>query len=284
MKRMWPRIRSAMDYAISTWDPRETGFLKRNTTTRTTSIILAPTATAEVSTSARSRRRSAWARAAGDDVARYRTLLAKGRRRMETELFNGEYFIQIVKTDGLAKNFSPINPDEQSAAYRDIARRVTRRAEVPVRRRLPVRRRARALDGARLRDRRGPRRSRKVLSTAGRVQVQPQTRPLDARKPATADLRDGGRGRAASLLVAARRKPLLPFVYSDEVWTGIEYQVAAHLILLGRIEEGLDIVRTCRARYDGIRRNPFDEYECGHWYARALASYALMQAFAEGAK
>jgi hypothetical protein len=71
----------------------------------------------------------------------------------------------------------------------------------------------------------------------------------------------------------------LPFVYSDEVWTGIEYQVAAHLIAVGRIEEGLEIVRACRARYDGQIRNPFDEFECGHWYGRALASYALLQAF-----
>jgi hypothetical protein len=70
----------------------------------------------------------------------------------------------------------------------------------------------------------------------------------------------------------------LPFVYSDEVWTGIEYQVASHLIMSGRVEEGLEIVRTCRARYDGKTRNPFNEYECGHWYARALSSYSLIQA------
>jgi hypothetical protein len=69
----------------------------------------------------------------------------------------------------------------------------------------------------------------------------------------------------------------LPFVYSNEVWTGIEYQVAAHLMLLGRPKEGLDIVRACRDRYDGRVRNPFNEYECGHWYARALSSYALLQ-------
>ena len=43
------------------------------------------------------------------------------------------------------------------------------------------------------------------------------------------------------------------------------------------VEEGLEIVRACRKRYDGVRRNPFDEYECGHWYARALSSYALLQ-------
>jgi hypothetical protein len=69
----------------------------------------------------------------------------------------------------------------------------------------------------------------------------------------------------------------LPFVYSNEVWTGIEYQVASHLMLLGFVEEGLEIVRVCRDRYDGAARNPFDEYECGHWYARAMASYALLQ-------
>ena len=69
----------------------------------------------------------------------------------------------------------------------------------------------------------------------------------------------------------------LPFVYSNEVWTGIEYQVASHLMLMGEVQAGLDIVREVRKRYDGRIRNPFNEYECGHWYARALASYGLLQ-------
>jgi hypothetical protein len=69
----------------------------------------------------------------------------------------------------------------------------------------------------------------------------------------------------------------LPIVYSDEVWTGIEYQVASHLMLMGKVEQGLEIVRTCRNRYDGRVRNPFNEYECGHWYARAMSSYGLLQ-------
>ena len=73
-------------------------------------------------------------------------------------------------------------------------------------------------------------------------------------------------------------RPTLPFPYSDEVWTGVEYQVASHLILEGLVEEGLEIVRIARRRYDGRVRNPFDEIECGHWYARALSSWALLQA------
>jgi hypothetical protein len=72
--------------------------------------------------------------------------------------------------------------------------------------------------------------------------------------------------------------PSLPMVYANEVWTGIEYQVASHMIAMGLVGEGLEIVRACRARYDGRVRNPFDEYEWGHWYARAMASYGLLQA------
>ena len=72
-------------------------------------------------------------------------------------------------------------------------------------------------------------------------------------------------------------KLTLPFVYSNEVWTGIEYQVASHLMLVGEVEQALEIVRELRKRYDGRVRNPFNEYECGHWYARAMSSYGLIQ-------
>jgi hypothetical protein len=48
-------------------------------------------------------------------------------------------------------------------------------------------------------------------------------------------------------------------------------------MMMGEVEKGLEIVRTARTRYDGKIRNPFDEYECGHWYARAMSSYAMLQ-------
>lgn len=74
------------------------------------------------------------------------------------------------------------------------------------------------------------------------------------------------------------KRPALPFVYSDEVWTGIEYQVAAHLIYEDMVKEGLAIVAAARDRYDGVRRNPWNEIECGHHYARAMASWSLLLA------
>jgi uncharacterized protein (DUF608 family) len=70
-----------------------------------------------------------------------------------------------------------------------------------------------------------------------------------------------------------------PFVYSDEVWTGIEYQVATHLAYVGLADEALAIVKGIRDRYDGRRRNPYNEIECGSHYARALAAYGLLLAW-----
>ena len=71
-------------------------------------------------------------------------------------------------------------------------------------------------------------------------------------------------------------RPGLPFVYADEVWTGIEYQVAAHLIYHGLLEEGLAIVKAVSDRYDGGRRNPWNQIEWGNHYSRAMASYSLL--------
>jgi non-lysosomal glucosylceramidase len=73
-------------------------------------------------------------------------------------------------------------------------------------------------------------------------------------------------------------RPALPFVYSDEVWTGIEYQVAAELIYDGAVKEGLEVVKAVRNRYNGLHRNPWDEEECGHHYARAMSSWAVLLA------
>lgn len=74
-------------------------------------------------------------------------------------------------------------------------------------------------------------------------------------------------------------RPTIPFVYSDEVWTGIEYQVAAELAYLGDHAAAEAIVSAVRARYDGRHRNPWNEIECGNHYARSMASWALLLAY-----
>ena len=77
-----------------------------------------------------------------------------------------------------------------------------------------------------------------------------------------------------------------PFIlYADEVWTGIEYSTAGAMVYEGMIDEARRIVRMARSRYDGRLRdglnsgpggNPYNELECGKFYARAMSSWSLL--------
>jgi uncharacterized protein (DUF608 family) len=68
-----------------------------------------------------------------------------------------------------------------------------------------------------------------------------------------------------------------PFAcYLSEIMNGFEYQAAAHMIAEGMVKEGLAVIRTIDERYDGNKRNPFNEVECGDHYARSMASYGAL--------
>ena len=68
--------------------------------------------------------------------------------------------------------------------------------------------------------------------------------------------------------------PRFPFPYYAEAWTGLEYQAAATMIYAGMVREGVEAFENSRRRYDGERRNPWDEAECGHHYARAMSAWS----------
>jgi len=69
-------------------------------------------------------------------------------------------------------------------------------------------------------------------------------------------------------------RPEIPFPYWSEVMTGFEYTAAIGMMYEGMEDEGLETIKNIRDRYNGQKRNPFDEAECGHHYARAMASWA----------
>jgi non-lysosomal glucosylceramidase len=75
-------------------------------------------------------------------------------------------------------------------------------------------------------------------------------------------------------------RPAVSTRYADEVWTGSEYQVAAHCLREGLHHQGSAVLEAVWTRYDGRRRNPFNEIECGDHYARSLAGWSVLQALA----
>jgi non-lysosomal glucosylceramidase len=85
----------------------------------------------------------------------------------------------------------------------------------------------------------------------------------------------------AALLMATYprgNRPARPFPYYNEVMTGFEYTAAVGMLYENDVENGLKCIQAIRDRYDGLKRNPFDEAECGHHYARAMASWAAILA------
>jgi uncharacterized protein (DUF608 family) len=73
----------------------------------------------------------------------------------------------------------------------------------------------------------------------------------------------------------------VPFPYFSEAMTGFEYTAAVGMIYENQTENGLKCIKSIRDRFDGLKRNPFDEPECGHHYARAMASWAAVIALSE---
>ena len=278
LKQIWPKVKISLNYCITTWDPRGKGVLEEphhNTYDieywgpdgHCTSFYLGALAAAvEMGT------------AMGEDVSRYRELLAKGKKFLETELFNGEYFYQKIQTEGLTAEFHPLASSQNGTGYSHIVEMLNTQG--------PKYQYGTGClsDGilgcwiahmAGLGEIVDAGKVRSHLVAVHKYNLKHDlTDHANPQRPAFALGKDGG-----LLLCTWPRggKLSIPFVYSDEVWTGIEYQVASHLMLEGKVEEGLEIVRVCRDRYDGRIRNPFNEYECGHWYARALSSYGLLQ-------
>jgi len=98
------------------------------------------------------------------------------------------------------------------------------------------------------------------------------------------NMRSYAMGDEKALLMASWPKggrPKIPFPYWSEVMTGFEYTAAIGMLYEGMEAEGLDCITNIRDRYDGQKRNPFDEAECGHHYARAMASWAGILAESE---
>ena len=72
------------------------------------------------------------------------------------------------------------------------------------------------------------------------------------------------------------KKPKIPILYCEETMTGFEYSFAGLLCSQGKIDDGLKVVKAIRDRFDGKKRNPWNEFECGSNYARSMASFALI--------
>ena len=280
MKRLWPRVRASMEYCIRTWDPRRRGVLEEPHHNTYDIEFWGPDGMCASFYLAALEAACRMGREAGEDVGPFQELLARGRKALESELWNGEYFQQNVTWQGLAAGDPTAVKPLAGEAYSSPEALELLRREGPKYQYGPGclsdgvlgfwLAAVSGIEGL-CDDRKTASHLRSVFRYNFRSDLSLHANP---QRPTYAVGTEGG-----LLLCSWPRggELSLPFPYAKEVWTGIEYQVASHLMLSGMVEEGLAVVRAARDRYDGSVRNPFDEIECGHWYARAMSSYGLIQ-------
>jgi len=273
LKRLWPQAQRALEFAWieNGWDGDRDGVAEGVQHNTYDVEFFGPNPLCGVWYLGALRAGEEMARAAGDDASarEYRRLFEKGREGFDANLFNGEFYIQKVMgrtaeriPSWLRVGMGAGNPESPDYQMGEACLADQLLGQVM----------AHVAGLGYLLDEGHVKKTVQAIfannyraSLAGHESVQ-----------RTYALNDEG-----GVLVAtypSGKRPEIPFPYFGEVWTGLEYQLAAHLAFEGLSEEAHTVVETARRRFDGERRNPWNEAECGHHYARPMAAWGVFLA------
>ena len=279
LKRMYPLAQKSLNYCIETWDPDKKGALYEAHHNTYDIEFWGPDGMCSSFYLGALRAMSEMAKRLGHDAdaKAYAQLADKGMKFLGKEVFNGEYYFQKIQWTGLRGNLFDQPHWKNSTGE---VRAITEKEGPPFQYGkgclsdgvigqwfadlfgLPA-----ALD---------PEKTRKHLESVFKYNFKADmSEHSDPCRPTYAMNDEAG------LLLCSWPKGgqlSIPFFYAPEVWTGIEYQVASHMALYGMVDEALTIVKGARDRYEGLKRNPWNEFECGSYYARALAIYGVFTA------
>ena len=259
LKRLWPRVKKSIEYA-NTRDRDADGLLDTPMLTTldepwhgvipwTSSLYIAALKAGE---------QMALEMGDAEFAADCHQRAEKGRAAMDAKLFNGQWFVQIPDPENPKKlgAYETVHIDQvmgQGWAWQlGLGRVLNEDTTRSALRSIWKYNFARSLD-------------------AYDAQADPKGRPYCA---------DGEGGMVMTANALGRETPFGVYsgfaCYLNETMNGFEYQAAAHMIAEGMVKEGLAVMKTIDERYDGNKRNPFNEVECGDHYARSMASYGAL--------
>ena len=269
LRGLWPRIKKALEFAWvrGGWDADRDGVMEGVQHNTYDVEFYGPNGMCGIYYLGALRAGEEMARAVGDDAAaqEYRRLFDSGSKWIDANLFNGEYYIQQVRgvpADQIAPSLRSSmgsegteNPEYQLGggclADQLVGQYMAEAAGL-----------GNLVNGEHI---------RKTLESIYRYNFK-RSLATHENVQRTFALND-----EAAVVVCdygKAKRPRIPFPYYAEVFTGLEYVAASHMLYAGMTREGVECIHATRARYDGERRNPWDEAECGHHYARAMAAWS----------
>lgn len=267
LKAIWPKVKSALEYAWSPsnadwWDRDKDGVMEGEQHHTLDVEIYGPNSYITGQYHAALLAASEMAKAVGDAAGEtYLQIYERGRKWVDENLFNGEYFIQKIN---LQDERFPVDPELGEIKYQ-----IGEGCHVD---QVIGQWYAHIVGLGYIFD---PGKMKQAVHAIYKYNF------IDCLRDYANACRIYALNDESGLLICTwpnGGSPKVPVPYADECMNGFEYQAACHMIYEGFVEEGLTVVNAIRDRYDGERRNPWNEFECGSNYARSMASYSLLLA------
>lgn len=275
-KRYWPAVEKSLAFAWSPhnrfrWDPEKSGVLTGQQHHTLDMELFGPNAWLTGYYLAALRAAELLAGEAGDEAAaaEYRRMFRQGSKYMEQELFNGRHYIQKIdlKDRTLLKRFGKEdiywNEEAQEMKYQYASG-----CEID---QVVAQWHANLLGLGRIFE---PDHLRLALKELYRQNFKNMR---SFQNPCRVYAADGESGMV--ICNWEENAPAIPLPYAQETMCGFEYAAACLMLQEGMERQALEIVEAVRARYNGKKRNPWGEIECGSSYVRSLASYSLLLAY-----
>ncbi|HEX3470689.1 MAG TPA: GH116 family glycosyl-hydrolase, partial [Silvibacterium sp.] len=273
LRGFWPRMKKAIEFAWvpGGWDSNQDGVLEGVQHNTYDVEFYGPNPMCGIYYLGALRASEEMAQAAGDgpSASKYGRLFEQGRRWIDGNLFNGEYYVQ--QTRGFRKD--EISPNLRS----DMGSENTETPEYQIGAGCLVDQ----LVGQYLAEvgGLGPLVSEKnICATLRSIYRYNYKRSLVDHDSVARTYALNDEAAVVICDYGKEERPHIPFPYYSEAWTGLEYTAATLMMCWGMVDEGIECVHNTRARYDGDKRNPWDEAECGHHYARAMSAWSTFVA------
>lgn len=269
LREMWPRIKKAIEFAWvpGGWDANKDGVLEGVQHNTYDVEFYGPNPLCGIYYLGALRASEEMARAVGDIASseEYKKLFLSGSQWIDANLFNGSYYIQQVQgfpADKIAKNLrsdmgsgNTEHPEYQVGKGCLIDQLVGQYlAQI-------------AGLGPLVQD-------SNVRKTLQSIYTYNYKRSLENHDNVERTFALNDEAAMVICDYVDSERPHIPFPYFAEVMTGFEHSTAVLMLCSGMIDQGLECIHNIRSRYDGEKRNPWDEAECGHHYARAMAAWS----------
>lgn len=251
LRRIWPKARRALAYAFKAWDKDEDGLLECPHGNTLDVEFHAPEPMCGTLYLAALRAGEEIARHLGDaeEAEHYRRIRQSGSAKMDSLLFNGEYYAQGIE---------PTTDIPYQYAQGCLVTQLIGQWEATM------------FGLGYLLDRRHVRTALKAIFRHNFVEDF-----SEFINPGNVFSANDEKG-TVILTWPRGGRPAVPTPYASDTQCGYEYEAGAHMVWEGMLERGLTILRAVRDRHDGHRRNPWDEVECGHYYARSMANWSYL--------